>query len=137
MQNRFGLSLLFVLLILGAAFSFKWMRWIFSNRVVRFLSGISFNFYIWHQVVSLKCKEWRLPYWEAEDGLPQASMGRAWQWKYTAVIWIASLAVAIFFTYCVERPADRMIMKGYERLRGAVRKALKKDEAAKPGPRAR
>lgn len=58
-QNRFALSLMFTLLIIGAAFSFKWLRWIFSNRVMRFLSGISFNLYIWHQVICLRLKEWK------------------------------------------------------------------------------
>lgn len=125
-QNRFALSLMFTLLIIGAAFSFKWLRWIFSNRVMRFLSGISFNLYIWHQVICLRLKEWKIPYWEAENGYPQMSMGREWQWKYTAVIWTVSLVFASLVTYLFERPVDKLLMKGYKCLDAAVRPAAER-----------
>ena len=34
----------------------------------------------------------------------------AWQWKYTILCIIASLAVATAMTYLVEKPAARMIL---------------------------
>ena len=117
-QSRFALSLVFVMLIIGAAFAFKWFRWIFGNKVMRFLSAISFNLYIWHQFIAVKLKEWKIPYWEVAEGeLPQAVMGTKWQVCYFFTSLFASIAVAVILTYFFERPLDKLITKGYKNIR--------------------
>jgi peptidoglycan/LPS O-acetylase OafA/YrhL len=117
-QSRFALSLVFVMLIIGAAFAFKWFRWIFGNKVMRFLSAISFNLYIWHQFIAVKLKEWKIPYWEVAEGeLPQAAMGTKWQVCYFFTSLFASIAVAVILTYFFERPLDKLITKGYKNIR--------------------
>ena len=122
-QSRFALSLVFVMLIIGAAFAFKWFRWIFGNRVMRFLSAVSFNLYIWHQFIAVKLKEWKIPYWEVAEGeIPQAVMGTKWQVLYFFISLLASLAVATVLTYFFEKPVDKLIMKGYRKLRGMLTK---------------
>ena len=112
-QNRFGLSLLFVAFIIGASFSFNWFRAVFSNPVTRFLAAISFNLYIWHQVIAVKFKDWKIPFWDVESGRPQQDAGRAWQWKYTLIIWASSIALAALITYLFEKPLHKLIMKAY------------------------
>ena len=110
-QNRFGLSLLFVSFIIGAGFSFDWFRAIFSNPVSRFVAKISFNLYICHQQVAIRLKAWKIPYWECESGYPQQDAGAEWQWKYTILCWLVSIIIAIAVTYLVEIPLHRLIMK--------------------------
>lgn len=52
-----------------------------GNPVTRFLAGISYNFYIWHQYLAVKLKQWHIPPYVSE--LPQQTEGRLWQLRYT------------------------------------------------------
>ncbi len=108
-QNRFRLSLVFALITVSAALTFSGVRWLFSNAVMRFLSVISYNVYIWHQWIAVRLKEWKIPYWTGEKP-PNMTGDTRWQWTYTALILLATFAVAIFATYCVERPAAVRIL---------------------------
>ena len=108
-NNRFLLSLVFAVITLCAALTFSGIRWLFSNRVKRFLSLISYNVYIWHQWIAVKFKQWRIPYWSGEQP-PNKTGDARWQWTYTALILLATFALAILATYLVERPAARRIL---------------------------
>lgn len=109
--ERFKLSFAFIVFILSAAFSMKWFRWLFSNKLMRFLSGISYNLYIWHQWLAVKLKNpWRIPYWEGTTP-PNQLYDKAWMWKYAAVIVVASLVAAILTTYLIEKPMAKLIMR--------------------------
>lgn len=118
-QNRFVLSLLFTAFIIGLCFSFKLFKVLFDNIILRFVAGISYNLYIWHQFISVKLKELKIPYWDVPEGtLPQAEMGTLWQWKYTIICWLVSFAFAIFMTYLIEKPAAQLINKLYDKKTG-------------------
>ena len=105
-KNRYLLSLVFALITVSAALTFSAVRWLFSNKAMRFLSLISYNVYIWHQWISVKFKEWKLPYWTGEKP-PNMTGDVRWQWIYTALILLATFAAAIFATYCIERPGGK------------------------------
>lgn len=77
-----------------------------GNPVTRFLSGISYNFYIWHQPVAVWLKKWHIPAYVTE--MPQKSEGRLWQEKYTALCFAGALLAAVLATYLVEKPACRL-----------------------------
>ncbi|MEA4869849.1 MAG: acyltransferase [Christensenella sp.] len=109
-EHRFRLSLVFALITLSAALTFSGVRAVFSNRVMRFLSLISYNVYIWHQWISVKFKEWKIPYWTGEKP-PNMTGDTRWQWTYTALILLATFAAAIAATYCIEQPLARRIME--------------------------
>ncbi len=115
-NNRYLLSLLFLLIVVGAIVALPWFRKIWDNRVMKFLAGISFNLYICHQYIAVKLKEFRIPDWEGEE-LPNQTGDVEWQWKYTLLCIVLSIAVAIFMTYVVERPAARWIKRWYEKRR--------------------
>ncbi|MBO5501110.1 MAG: acyltransferase, partial [Clostridia bacterium] len=55
-QLRFRLPLALSLMgcMLGAMFMPGVLRWFLSNRLMRFLATISYNFYIWHQVLAVQ-----------------------------------------------------------------------------------
>ena len=95
------------------------MQWLFSNRIAAFLSAVSYNFYIWHSTVLLKLKAWRIPYYpDAPEGAaawPQSAGGEpwhfAWQVKYTVLFWACALLLAAFFTYLIEKPTAKQLLR--------------------------
>ncbi len=109
-QNRFLVSIIFCGIILGMVFSFNWFRAILSNPVARYFSAISFNLYIWHQVIAVKLRENKVPYYESASGWPGSDAGRSWQWKYTLLCWALSIVFATILTYFLEKPAHKLIM---------------------------
>lgn len=111
-DNRFLLSLVFLLFILSTMLAMKWFQKIWDNRVMTFLAGISFNFYICHQYIAVKLKEFRIPDWEGNE-LPNMTGDVTWQWQYTILCVILSFVVAAAMTYLVERPAAKAIKKRY------------------------
>jgi peptidoglycan/LPS O-acetylase OafA/YrhL len=93
--NRTWIALVFLLFILSSAYAMRWYRKIFSNRVMVFLSSISFNFYIWHQYIAVKLKQWNFPY--SEFSLPNMYGDVRWQYLYT----FFSFAISIVFAWMI------------------------------------
>ena len=116
LDNRFLLSLVFALFVLGMILSHKYFRKILDNRVMKFLAGISFQFYICHQYIAVKLKEFRIPNWSGDE-LPNMTGDVKWQWQYTILCFALSLVVAIAMTYLVELPAAKVIKKWYQKKR--------------------
>jgi len=110
LRQRFELSLVFSCFLLALPFACKGLRFIFANRAMRFGAGISYHLYIWHQFIAVKCKEYRIPFWEG-DTPPNITGDRIWMWKYQLLIIAASLAVAVIMTYGFEKPLAKAIMK--------------------------
>ena len=106
----------FILLLDAAP---KGVQWLFSNRIAAFLSAVSYNFYIWHSTVLLKLKAWRIPHYpDAPEGAaawPQSAGGEpwhfAWQVKYTVLFWACALLLAAFFTYLIEKPTAKQLLR--------------------------
>lgn len=78
-------------------------------RLWRFLAGISYNFYLWHQLLAVALKyRLRLPAWAGET--PPNRLGdAAWMARYNALAWAVALAAAVAATFLVERPAARLL----------------------------
>ena len=113
-DNRFVLSLLFLLILFSIIMAERYFKWLLGNRVMKFLAAISFNLYIWHQFISVKLKEMRIPYWEGD--VPPNQLGdKPWMWKYLILCILVSLLVAIIMTYLVEKPMSKLIMKWYNK----------------------
>lgn len=115
-ENRYILSLVFMLFVIAVILSAGWFRRIFDNRIMAFLAGISYNLYIWHQFIAVKFKEFRIPPWEG-DVEPNQLGDTVWQWKYMIGCIVLSLLVATAMTYLVERPLAKKILALYGRHR--------------------
>ena len=74
-------------------------------RLWRWLAGISYQFYLWHQMLAVWLKyDLRLPPWSG-DTPPNQLGDTLWMHRYALLAWGAALAAAIAATYAVERPA--------------------------------
>lgn len=106
LDRRWLMSACGALALAGGSLSFEPVRRAFSNRLVRLLSALSFNFYIWHQWLAVKLKQWRVPPYQAAENPNQAGE-MPWQLHYTLLCFAAALLVAALVTWLVEKPAAR------------------------------
>ena len=106
--RRFPLSVLLSLVFLGVSLGLRGMMLLLGNPVSRFLAAISFQFYMWHQMVAVQMRRWGFPKSQA----PQPHMVRelSWQIPYVLLAFGISLTLAILTTYLIERPAARLIL---------------------------
>ena len=106
MIYRFPLSLAGGVFLAAGSQAPGWFQWLFSNRLARFLAGISYNLYIWHQHLALRLRAWRIPPYV--DEMPQRAGEQPWQTQYTWLCFIGAVLVATLLTYTWERPLNRL-----------------------------
>ena len=106
MDHRFALTACGALFLAGGSLSFAPVRALLSNRPVRFLSGLTFNFYMWHQWLAVRLKLWRIPPYLAEAD-PNRVSEMPWQLHYTLLCFAAALSLSLLLTYLVEKPCAR------------------------------
>lgn len=104
LSNRLPLAAGLMGCILGLAFLPRALEWLFSNRLMRFLAEISFNFYIWHQILAVQF----LQRWFGFDRLHQSP---ELQKGFTLLCYAVALLVAMAVTYGVEKPAAALVQK--------------------------
>ncbi len=110
LSTRYELMLIYSVFILCIMFSGKVIQFFFANRLLRFIAAISYNLYIWHQMVAVKCKAYRIPYWEG-DTPPNITGDNVWQWKYQILIIVVSLVIATVLTYGFEIPVAKFLKR--------------------------
>lgn len=120
MNNRLAMGLFGGLLMVASANAGLVFRRILSNPFTRFVSRVSFQFYIWHQTIAVWLITYRVipsacvnPNWEGDH---------RWQVIYTFACFGVSLLAAALLTYGFERPAARALESGWKRLRARRRK---------------
>lgn len=102
LNHRFAMSGLCALLLLGLLYGALPIRLIFGNRITAFLSAISFQFYMWHQVFAVQLKRWHIPV--SLSDTPWMDGDRSWQILYTVLCFAGALAISTLVTYAFERP---------------------------------
>ena len=76
-----------------------------DNPVTRVLADISFNFYMWHQFLALRWKDWHIPPYVAAQ--PNQAYEQPWQTIYTVVCFVFAAIIAAALTYFWEKPVQR------------------------------
>lgn len=104
---RYPLTICGSAFVTAASLSLAGVRAAMSNRLIRFLAGISFNFYMWHQYLAVWLKKWRIPAYTGDQ--PNVDGQQPWQNRYTLICFGAALLTAILLTYLVEKPCGRWI----------------------------
>ncbi|MCR5610216.1 MAG: acyltransferase [Clostridiales bacterium] len=131
MTERLKLALVYMGFILSSAFAVKPFRFLLSNKLMVFLSTISYNLYIWHQWLCVKLKyEWRVPYWTG-DTPPNQLYGPesdVWKAKYAVIITIGAFALAALMTYLFERPMSDLLNKRPSIYNGKLKTLFKKKQ---------
>lgn len=110
-DNRQYLGLLFLLFSVASCFSIKIWQNIFSNRILVFISTISYNLFIWHQFIAIQLKKNHIPYF---FGDPHKDIN--WQIQYTLLVIVLSLSVSVVISYLFEEPIKKRGVKKYIRL---------------------
>lgn len=87
-----------------------------GNPLTRFLSGISYNFYIWHQFLARRLVDWRFPPYRAAEN-PNMAYEQPWQSQYMLAAFLAALLAAMLGTYLIEKPAARRLLRTKESVR--------------------
>lgn len=107
MSNRLAMGMLGAAFLILSANAGLVLRRILGNPLTRFFSGISFQFYIWHQTIAVWLITYKVipspyenPNWEGDP---------VWQMQYTIVCFVISLLAAALITYGFERPIARKL----------------------------
>ena len=127
MDRRFLLGAGFCLVSVGLCFSLPAARFLFGNRAMRFLASVSYQYYLWHQMVTLHLKDWGIP--PAKSTQPWADGELSWQWPYVLLCFGLSLLIAAVLTYGYELPVQRRL------LRSITSASRARDAGAGSGPR--
>ena len=106
MARRYPQSVMTALCMLGLSLGLGGIRLIFGNPLTRFISGISYQIYIWHQVLAVQLRHWKIPYSELPN--PNQAGDVLWQRQYLWLCWLGTLAISAAVTYLIERPLSRL-----------------------------
>ena len=107
MVFRPAYAVLFSGMMLSSGRCLRALRWVLGNRVMRFLAGISMNYYLTHQVIIVHMRRIGFPPSESEK--PNMVGEQPWQWQYVVCSFVFSFIAAVVVTYCVEKPAAKII----------------------------
>ena len=100
------------LLLLLTAHAGWIVRHIVANPLTKFISSVSFQFYIWHQTLAVWFLKLRIIPSEYEN--PNYSGDHPWQVAFTALCFLGALAVSAVLTYGFEKPVARALQKRWD-----------------------
>ena len=98
--NRFPFGVALLVVTVGSVAAFPLWHRLFANRVLVFLSVISYNAYIWHQLVARGLLWLKIPPIATTDPHNDPH----WQLLALPIYLLAGVAVASVLTYAFERP---------------------------------
>lgn len=105
MAVRLPLTVTLILMMLSAAFWPRILQKLLDNRLMRFLSTISMNLYIWHQVLAVEMRK----AWFPNTDLLHTDKNL--QMAYTLLCYSVAILAAMIMTYGVEQPCQKWIQK--------------------------
>ncbi len=113
-SGQTALALVWALIAIATASSASWWRRVVANPVLLFLSGVSYNLYLWHVLVIMVMLHYRLVPYHGRD--MHADPG--WQAAFVVVAAVLGLAIATSLTYGFERPVMAWSRASLRRVRG-------------------
>lgn len=98
-NNRPLLGAAFAAIALGSLTSPRWWQVVLDNPPLRFLATISYNLYLYHQLIAREMLAHHIPEYAGDPHYDQL-----WQQRYTAAAFAVTIGLATVVTYCFERP---------------------------------
>jgi peptidoglycan/LPS O-acetylase OafA/YrhL len=97
------LGIAFSAMALGSLASPQWWQILLDNAPLRFLAAISYNLYLYHQIIARELLWHHVPPYTRNP-----HYDREWQARYTELAFALAIAVAMAATYLFERPLLRL-----------------------------
>ncbi len=108
LQHRLPLALGLMVLMISLPHCVLPVRFLFANPVMRFLSALSFQYYMLHQRMAVMIKEARII--PSEFELPNQAFDFLWQMRYSLLCFFGALAVSALLTWGFEKPVARLLL---------------------------
>lgn len=109
MDRRFPLSVTLACLMVSLIFSLPAMRFLMGNKLMHFLASISLQFYMYHQLLAVKLREWEIV--PSAYDRPWAQPDPNWQVWYTLLCFALAILLATLITYLFEKPLARLLRR--------------------------
>ncbi len=109
-NNRELLGAAFAIVALAWLASPRWWQVLLDNLPLRFMAQISYNLYLYHQMVARELLAHRIPPYGDEPHSDQR-----WETRYTQAAFAITIAQAAVVTYCFERPLLKIRLKDASR----------------------
>ncbi len=93
------IGIVFACIAFGSLGAFSWWRAIFANRLLMWFGFISYNLYLYHQMIARELLTWKIPPFYGDPHFDPT-----WKVEYTMITIGITIAQAALFTYLVERP---------------------------------
>ncbi len=106
-NNRPLLGAAFTIVALGFLVSPRWWQAVLDNAPLRFMAAISYNLYLYHQLVARELVWHHIPPY---TGVPHRNP--KWQVDYTGAAFAMTIAQAALVTFCFERPLLKIQQPG-------------------------
>lgn len=111
LMRRIPFNAVLALFTLSTSLASQWYRKFWGNGAFKWLAGISFNLYIWHQPLMV----WIRSSYGFKSGSDVANAGANMQWTLTLIALGASVLIAWFVTRFIEKPCSDLILKWYKK----------------------
>ena len=98
--HRTLIGVSFFMMGLGSLLAFSWWQRMLANPVLLFCAVISYNLYLYHQMIARLLLKWRLPPFQGTS----EHYDPHWQWTYTLTAFACAIAFSAAVTYWFERP---------------------------------
>ena len=93
----------FVAIAFGSLTAPSWFQLMLANSPLRFLAIISYNLYLYHQMIAREMVEHHFPSFTGD-----MHYDTHWQVSYTILAFVLTIAQATLVTYLIERPLLRL-----------------------------
>jgi peptidoglycan/LPS O-acetylase OafA/YrhL len=93
----------FAVVALGFLASPRWWQALLDNPPLRFLAAISYNLYLYHQMIARELLQHRIP-----DYIGDPHYDFEWQLRYSQIAFAVTIVQATVVTYIFERPFLRL-----------------------------
>lgn len=96
----------FAIIALGSLTSPRWWQVLLDNPPLHFMAQISYNLYLYHQMIARELLAHHLPPYAGDPHVDDR-----WQARYTEAAFATTIAQAALVTYCFERPLLKIRLK--------------------------